>query len=96
MTIYTACEMKDKLLQKLAKCRAMELDLSQVVEFDTAGFQLLTLLKRESESNGTPLLMKNHSPAVQAVLELYRVTGQVKWEFASHDNAKTAMGEQRA
>ncbi len=94
MTIYTACEMKDTLLQKLARCQAMELDLSQVKEFDTAGFQLLVLLKREAERNETPLLIKNHSPAVQNVFELYHLSEQIEWELASHDHVKTTMGEQ--
>ncbi|VAW77347.1 hypothetical protein MNBD_GAMMA13-272 [hydrothermal vent metagenome] len=81
MTIYTACEMKDKLLQKLAKCQEMELDLSQVAEFDTAGFQLLVLLKREAERNEIPLLVKNHSPVVLDIFELYQVTEQVEWKL---------------
>ncbi|GMR19452.1 MAG: STAS domain-containing protein [Gammaproteobacteria bacterium] len=96
MTVYTACEMKEKLLQKLAKCQAMELDLSQVVEFDTAGFQLLVLLKREAEHKETPLLMKSHSPAVQDFFELYHVSEQVERDLAGRDHAKTTMGEQSA
>jgi len=92
MTVYTACAMKDKLMQKLAKCQAMELDLSQVVEFDTAGFQLLVLLKHEAERSETPLLMKTPSPAVQDVFELYHVSEQVERDLASHDHAKTMMG----
>jgi len=87
MTIYAAAEMKDKLLQKLAGCQTMELDLSQVVEFDTAGFQLLALLKREAEHNETPLLIKNHSPAVQDVFELYHVSEQVEWELAGEQQS---------
>jgi len=82
MTIYAAAGMKDQLLQKLAGCQVMELDLSQVAEFDTAGFQLLVLLKREAERNETPLFMKNHSPAVQDVFALYHVTEQIEWELA--------------
>ncbi len=93
MTIYTACEMKDKLIQELAKCQAVELDLSQVVELDTAGFQLLMLLKREAERNKTSFLVKNHSPTVQDFFKLYHVTEQIERELTSHDNVKAAMGE---
>ena len=92
MTIYTAGELKDKLLQKLTKCQSMELDLSQVVEFDTAGFQLLVLLKREAEQNETLLLMKNHSSVVQDVLELYHLNEQLERPLTSHDDANTTMG----
>lgn len=94
MTIYTAGELKDKLLKKLAECQAMELDLSQVMEFDTAGFQLLMLLKREAEHNNTPLLMKNHSPVVQDLFELYHFSEQAERKITGHDNASTTMGEQ--
>lgn len=93
MTIYTACEMKGKLLQKLAKCQAMELDLSQVTELDTAGFQLLALLKREAEQGKKPLELKNHSPAVLDVFELYNFSEQIEWKVASHDIARMTMGD---
>jgi anti-anti-sigma factor len=96
MTIYTASEIKDKLFKKLAKCQAMELDLSQVVEFDTAGFQLLALLKSEAERNETFVLMKNHSSTVLDILELYHFSDQIEREFENHDNANTTAmtGEQ--
>ncbi len=96
MSIYTAAGMKDTLLQKLAKCQVMELDLSQVTELDTAGFQLLVLLKREAERNETPLLIKNHSSAVQDVFGLYHVSEQIEQELTAHDNANTTMGELRS
>ncbi|GMR08520.1 MAG: hypothetical protein BMS9Abin26_1525 [Gammaproteobacteria bacterium] len=93
MTIYTAAEMKDKLLKKLGGCQAMELDLSQVTELDTAGFQLLVMLRREAEHSETSLLMKNHSSAVQDVFGLYHVSEQLERELTGHDNAKTITGE---
>lgn len=93
MNIYTSCELKDKLLQKLAKCQTMELDLSQVMEFDTAGFQLLALLKREADRNETTLLINNHSLPVQDVFELFHVTGQVERKLADCDKEKASTGE---
>lgn len=91
MTIYTACELKEKLLQKLAKCQSMELDLSQVTDFDTAGFQLLALLRREAECDDTSLLIKNHSPVIQDVFELYHVSEPLEWTFTNHGGAGTSL-----
>ena len=42
LTIYHAMDQKQQLLDALANSQALELDLSQVAEIDTAGLQLLT------------------------------------------------------
>jgi len=94
MTIYTACELRDKLLKKLANCQSMTLDLSQVAEFDTAGFQVLAALRQEAGNNDKQLILKSHSPAVRDVFELYRVNEQVERKTASYHNARTPIGEQ--
>jgi anti-anti-sigma regulatory factor len=47
MTIYQAQAQKEQLLAALAATEHLELDLSAVTEMDTAGLQLLLLLKRE-------------------------------------------------
>lgn len=82
MTIYTAGEIKDKLLQKLAGCEAMELDLSQVTELDTSGFQVLALLKREAELREKELQLKGHGHIVQDVFALFHVTDQLIAAYA--------------
>lgn len=69
MTIYTAAAMKNDLFQSLAECVDLELDLSKVVEMDSAGFQILWALKRESLSQGKALRLVSHSPAVLDVLD---------------------------
>lgn len=77
MTIYTALEMKEKLLEPIEKCKSMELELSQVQDIDTAGIQLLGLLKREAVARDINLEFKNHSTTVQDVFALYHVTEQL-------------------
>ena len=70
MTIYQAVDQKTALLKPLEGCREMELDLAAVTELDSAGLQLLLVLKREAEAEGKPLRLVNHSQAVFEVLEL--------------------------
>jgi anti-sigma B factor antagonist len=69
MTIYTAAELKQEFLPGLAKCKELELDLSGVNEMDSAGLQLLILLKREAKDRGVRLHMVAHGPAVTSVID---------------------------
>lgn len=73
MTIYHAAEMKAPLLSGLGRCREVEINLSEVVELDTAGFQLLVLAKREAVRAGKPLRLVAHSPATLEVLDMYNM-----------------------
>jgi anti-anti-sigma factor len=70
LTIYTAAELKGRLLTALAAADPVEIDLSQVSEIDTAGLQLLMLAKREAAERGTPLTLTGHSHAVIECLDL--------------------------
>ncbi len=74
MTIYTAAELKGSLMAVLDKCRAVEIDLSEVSEMDTAGLQLLILAKRESQARKIGLNIVGHSKAVIDVLDLCNMT----------------------
>ena len=67
MTVYSASELKPALLLEAAGHNSLELDLSQVQEFDTAGLQLLLLLNREMHGR---LRIVACSPDVRATLEL--------------------------
>lgn len=70
LTIYTAAEQKDVLASLFPLAHELELDLANVDELDSAGLQLLILIKRESLKNGAQLLLSNPSPAVSEVLRL--------------------------
>ncbi len=68
MTVYCASDLKPALLAAAAAGHcALELDLSQVQEFDTAGLQLVLLLSRELQGR---LRISACSPTVRAALEL--------------------------
>lgn len=75
LTIYTALEMKDKLLAALLKTNELELDLSGVSEFDAAGLQLLVLIKKEANILDKTLSFTGHSPVVLELLDLSGLAG---------------------
>lgn len=69
LTIYHAAEHRDALLQALTSSDRLELDLSAVADIDTAGLQLLILLKREAATLGRQLTISNHSAAVRQAID---------------------------
>ena len=69
MTIYHALEQKTTLLDALAEGDELELDLSQVGDIDSAGLQLLILLKKEAQRTGKRLAIVAHSQPVRAAIE---------------------------
>ena len=71
MTIYGAAEAMGPLLEALQGCHELEIDLAEVAEMDTAGAQLLVLLRREALSAGKRLTLSGHSPAVLEVFDCY-------------------------
>jgi len=73
LTIYSAAQAKPALLALLRGAPepdGLELDLRGVAEFDTAGLQVLMLLKNESRQTGRPLHLVNHSACVLEVFDL--------------------------
>jgi anti-sigma B factor antagonist len=74
LTIFTAAEMKQYLLDFLNSGKELEIDLSQVDEIDTAGLQLLILIKREAAQAGKTLSFSMHSKSVLEILELANLT----------------------
>ncbi len=74
MTIYTAAEQKAELLTFIETGHALEINLAQVNEIDTAGTQLLILAKQEAARAQKNLRFVMHSNAVLDVLELANLT----------------------
>lgn len=72
MSIYNAAESKQELLWKLDGANQIEIDLSGVSELDSAGLQLLILLKHEAVRQGKTLRLLAHSLAVLEVFTLVR------------------------
>ena len=75
LTIYTALELKDKLLTGLSTTEELELDLSEVSEIDAAGLQLLIMIKKQAAISGKVLRFTGHSPVVVELLDLSGLAG---------------------
>ncbi len=73
MTIYNAVELKEALSKAMAKFQHLEVDLANVTEIDTAGLQLLLLLKRESIGAQKTLHYAAHSPTVIEAIDVYNL-----------------------
>lgn len=73
MTIYEAAKDKKRLLDALEGARELDIDLSRVSDMDTAGIQLLLLLKREATAQGKALRLSAHNAAVLDVLNAYNL-----------------------
>jgi anti-sigma B factor antagonist len=73
MTIYEAAADKRVLLDALDGAQELCVDLSALVRIDTAGLQLLILLKREALKSGKVMRIIAHSPASLEILDGYNV-----------------------
>jgi anti-sigma B factor antagonist len=70
LTIYRAAELKPTLLDALSAARGLTLSLAAVTEIDSAGVQLLIMLKQAALAGGRTLRLVAHSQAVLEVFEL--------------------------
>lgn len=76
LTIYEVGELKPVLAAWLDSCgERLEINLAGIDEIDSAGVQLLALLKQESVQQGKTLSLHNHSAAVQAIFVRMGVVG---------------------
>ena len=75
MNIYVAAQQKSLLLDALQRHQHIRVDLSKVEEMDTAGLQLLLLLKHTASLTGKDVSLVAHSPASLEVINRYRLAG---------------------
>lgn len=68
--IYTASGWKDRLLAHLGNASATDVDLSSVNEFDSAGLQVLLLIRREALAAGKQIRLIAPSRCVAEVIDL--------------------------
>ena len=66
----------DLTAQMVRTAMNSEIDLSGVAEIDTAGFQLLMLVKREARRLGKEAQIIAHSEAVRDVLDFYNMAAE--------------------
>jgi anti-anti-sigma factor len=74
LTIYTAAVEKQSLQEALDAAEELEINLSQVNEMDSAGLQVLIVLKQEAARRKKKLHYSMHSKAVLEILEMSNMT----------------------
>ena len=77
LTIYNALEQKNKLLDALNASDDLELDLARVNEIDTAGLQLLILLKKEALRAGKRVIIVAHSQPIRALIDFCNLAAEL-------------------
>ena len=88
LTIYRAAELKPLLLAALPGTGPIEIDLAEVSEVDTAGLQLLMLLRREAQALGRALHLRGPS---LAMVEAFELLDLAAW-FGEDSAARAAAG----
>ncbi len=73
MTIVNAIEMKNALLDGLKDCSEVEVDLSNVSDFDTAGLQLLLLLKLTAQKLKKGFRIVAQSESTMRAIKLFQM-----------------------
>lgn len=74
MTIYVVNKFRDDFLKAIDNSDELVVDLSEVSEIDTTGFQVLAYAKKYCDKNGKSLEIVNHSNAIIDVFEQYGST----------------------
>jgi len=74
MTVYSAAGLKDVLIKELKSCRGIILNLAEINEADTSGFQLLLFLKREAGLMGKSFRIVEVSSRLKSIFTLYKET----------------------
>ena len=73
MTIYEALEIQALFSAALMQYQKIEVDLSQVVEIDSAGLQLMVALKNDALEQSKSLFFTGHSRCVIKLLDLFNM-----------------------
>ena len=73
VTIYTVVKLRKLLMKELKKVPGIELDLSKIGKFDTAGFQLFLHMKKLASSENKNVFIGKMSDTVARVFDLYGV-----------------------
>jgi anti-sigma B factor antagonist len=71
ITVYTVKKLAPALINDLKTHAGMELDLSGVHKFDSAGFQLMLLVDRDARREKKGFSISEKSDEVSRILSLY-------------------------
>ncbi len=74
ITVYSAVKLKNFLVKELGTYSGITMDLAEVDEADTSGFQLLLFLKREAQVLGKSFRITDSSRRLKSIFTLYKET----------------------
>ncbi len=83
MNIYNAENIKQDLFSLLANHKDINVNLMNVTEFDTAGFQVLLFGKQYADKNEIKLTLCSASDAVEEVFKLYGMSALLENQHES-------------
>lgn len=72
MTIYSSAKLKDIIMNEMKSSTGITMNLAEVGEADTSGFQLLLFLKREAQYLGKSFRISEASPRLKTIFALYK------------------------
>lgn len=72
MTVYSCARLKDIIINEMKSCSGITMNLSEVGEADTSGFQLLLFLKREAKVMGKSFRITETSTRLKTIFALYK------------------------
>lgn len=75
LTIYTVAGVREAFNSIVGEGKPTTLNMEELVDIDTAGIQLLMALKRQCGVQGIELNIRNHSPILISILDLYGLAG---------------------
>ena len=93
LTIYTVTQWKARLLDRIGSGAALDLELSDVTEIDTAGQQLLMAAQLHARALGHPLRVTACSTAVADMLALCWLAGWFGTPLPVAEAQTEAQGE---
>jgi anti-anti-sigma factor len=79
LTIQTAAATRERLLLALDGSDVIEIDLSGVGEFDSAGLQLLVAMKKSATAAGKQMRLMTPGRSVMDALEFLAVVDDFEW-----------------
>ena len=71
ITVYSVVKLKDVMLRELASCSGMTLNLEELHDADTSGFQLLVFLRDEARRLGKKFQITGLSSRLESIFTLY-------------------------
>lgn len=72
MTVYSAVRLKEILFRELMSCSGITLNLAEVHDADTSGFQMLVFLRNEARRLGKHFKITELSGRLESIFNLYR------------------------